>query len=208
MSESTLVAAQPIAQSIAQLEPMEPEQFFISRAIEDRAVFAEASKRLKIILDTGLVPDHIKTPAQAMTAIEMGASLGLGVFESLRTVQVVKGNPCLKAGALGSLIKRRFGPDAFQVVQCDEEACRIDVRQLGSDGEVKFLRVEFTQENAKQAGLWGRNQWAKYPVDMLYARAIARVQKRCFQHLGSGEVWVAELVQEHRKPRPKKLGDL
>ena len=190
------------------LATMEPERFHISRAILDGELFREASRRLGHILGTGLVPDHIKTPAQAMTAIEMGSSIGLGWLESLQSVQVVKGNPCLKAGALGSLIKRRFGPDAFQVVQCDEEACRIDVRQIGNDGKTVILRVEFTQEDAKRAGLWGRNQWAKYPVDMLYARAIARVQKRCFQHLGGGEIWVSELVEEHRKNGPKTLGDL
>lgn len=197
-----------IAKAEAQIGTLAPEQFFISNAIADRDVYAEAAKRLQIILGTGLVPDHIKTPAQAMTAIELGHSLGMSPLESLRSIQVVKGNPVLKAGALGSLIKKRFGPDAFQVVQCDEEACRIDVRQLDSDGKVSTLRVEFTQADAKKAGLWGKNQWAKYPVDMLYARAIARVQKRCFQHLGNGEVWVAELVQEFRKPAPKGLGDL
>lgn len=197
-----------IAKAEAQIGTLAPEQFFISNAIADRDVYAEAAKRLQIILGTGLVPDHIKTPAQAMTAIELGHSLGMSPLESLRSIQVVKGNPVLKAGALGSLIKKRFGPDAFQVVQCDEEACRIDVRQLDSDGKVSTLRVEFTQADAKKAGLWGKNQWAKYPVDMLYARAIARVQKRCFQHLGNGEVWVAELVQEFRKPQPKGLGDL
>jgi len=188
------------------LAKLEPEQFFISNAIQDGQVFQEASRRLGHILGTGLVPSHIKTPQQAMTAIEMGHSLGMGVLESLRSVQVVKGNPCLKAAAIGSLIKRRFGPDAFHVVQCDEEACRIDVRQLDGEGKVSTLRVEFTQADAKKAGLWGQNQWAKYPVDMLYARCIARVQKRCFQHLGAGEVWVAELVD--RKPAPKTLGDL
>lgn len=197
-----------IAKVEAQIGKLAPEQFFISNAIADRDVYAEASKRLKLILDTGLVPSHIKTPAQAMTAIELGHSLGMSPLESLRSIQVVQGNPVLKAGALGALIKRRFGPDAFQVVQCDEEACRIDVRQLGPDGKVCSLRVEFTQDDAKRAGLWGRNQWAKYPVDLLYARAIARVQKRCFQHLGSGDVWVAELVQEHRKPAPNGLGDI
>lgn len=197
-----------IAKAEAQFGKLAPEQFFISNAIADRHLYAEASKRLSLILDTGLVPSHIKTPAQAMTAIELGSSLGMSPLESLRSIQVVQGNPVLKAGALGALIKRRFGPDAFQVVQCDEEACRIDVRQLDSSGNVSLLRVEFTQEDAKRAGLWGRNQWAKYPVDLLYARAISRVQKRCFQHLGNGEVWVAELVEDHRKPAPKGLGDL
>ena len=192
----------------AQFGKLAPEQFFISNAIADRDLYAEAAKRLQIILKTGLAPSHIETPAQAMTAIELGHSLGMTPLESLRSIQVVQGNPVLKAGALGALIKRRFGPDAFQVVQCDEEACRIDVRQLDSSGGVSLLRVEFTQEDAKRAGLWGRNQWAKYPVDLLYARAISRVQKRCFQHLGGGEVWVAELVDDHRKPAPKGLGDL
>jgi hypothetical protein len=190
------------------IDKMAPEQFFISNAIADRGLFAEADRRLRIILQTGLIPDSIKTTAQAMTAIEFGHDLGMSVLESLRSIQVVKGNPVLKAATVGALIKKRFGTDAFSVAQCDEEACRIDVRQIDQDGQTVQLRVEFTQDDAKKAGLWGKNQWAKYPVDMLYARAISRVQKRCFQHLGSGEVWIAELVQKDSRPAPRSLGDI
>lgn len=198
--------SEAIAVVETELAGMKPQEFFISECIKSESAFKLAARRLSIIIETGLLPDNIKTPQQAMVAIEYGADMGMGLLESLRSVQVVKGHPCLKAGAIGSLIKKRFGADAFVVDRCDNTGCVIRVKQLDQGGEVQWAVVEFLEADAKAAGLFGSGMYKKYPADMYYARAISRVMKRHFQHLGTGEIWVAELVD--RKPLPTGLGDV
>lgn len=151
------------------------------------------------VLKTEALPQNIKSPLQAAVMAAHGAELGLSPLRSLSAIHMVKGKPCLKASEIAALIKERFGSDAYTVKRADAEACVI----VSRDG----LEVSFTQADAKAAGLTGGN-WQKYPADMLFARCITRVHKRCYPHLGP--VQVLELEQEYersRKAEPVKTLD-
>lgn len=177
----------------------------MSEALADPEAYRRADQQWRDIVGTGVLPAAIKSPMQAMAIIETGRSMGLGPWEALRSLQIVKGNPCFKAATLGGLIKKRYGDDCYAVIEASDTACRIKVRQKDPEtGGYLFPMVEFTAADAKRAGLG--NLHAKYPASMLFARAITRVEKRYLPIGGGSEVWVTELVQP--KAQPQTLADL
>ena len=62
----------------------------------------------------------------------------------------------------------------YRVKQCDDKACIIEWFESGA------LRGQagFTMAEALAAGLTGKDNWKKYPSDMLFARAISRGARR------------------------------
>jgi hypothetical protein len=88
-------------------------------------------------------------------------------------IHIIQGKPVLGANVIATLVKndRRYN---YQVKRCDNTACELvwfeDGKPAGSSG--------FTIEEAKAAGLTGKDNWAKYPSDMLFARAISRGARR------------------------------
>lgn len=181
-------------------------------AMADADAYKRATSQWQDVISSGWLPSHIKNPKQAMAIVEHGRSMGLDAWESIGALQLVQGNPTVKANKLRALIEKRH-PGKMAVIKSDSSACVIRVAQDDPvSGETIPVDVSFTIEDAREAGLTsGKNpNWKKYPADMLFARCITRVEKR-FLPIGSGAVWVAELVDDHAKQnakQPRTLGDL
>lgn len=157
------------------------------------------------ILQAGVLPDTIKNPLQAMQLVETGRTIGLDPWEALNSLQIVKGRPCLRAPMLAGLLAKRYGDDAFTVTRSDAEVCEIKIKKTDPEtGKPIFPVVRFTMEDAKRAGLSGPS-WTKWPADMLFARAITRVEKRHLPLFKGREVWVEEAVVIEK---PQTLGDI
>lgn len=107
--------------------------------------------------------------AQAFVRIQYGHEFGMSPMASLSQIHVVKGKPCLSAGAIASQIKKsqRYN---FRVTEHSDKLCRIDFFE---NDEMCGTSI-FTMDDAKRAGLLGSSNWAKYPKAMLFARAITQ----------------------------------
>jgi len=177
----------------------------MSEALSSPESYKRAQLQWSEIVATNVLPAAIKSPMQAMAIIETGRSMGLDTWESLRGLQMVQGTPCLKAAALGGLLRKRFGQDCYVVLRSDDEVCEIKVKVRDPEtGEFAYPMVRFSASDAKRAGLG--NLHNKYPASMLFARAITRVEKRYHPIGGGSEIWVQELVEP--KAAPTTLGEV
>ena len=115
----------------------------------------------------------VTSQAQAIVKVMAGAELGLPPFASMSGIHIIQGKPVLGANILATLVKNdpRYN---YQIKRCDNAACELtwfeDGKPVGSSS--------FTIEEAKAAGLTGKDNWTKYPSDMLFARAISRGARR------------------------------
>lgn len=110
---------------------------------------------------------------QAFAKLLFGRDLGLGATQALTDIHIVEGKPQLSANLQASLLREHpdydyraaFGKDA------DGPFCEIVVLKRGQE----VGRERFSWADAQQAGLVDRNKhtWAKYPRNMLFARAIS-----------------------------------
>jgi hypothetical protein len=121
---------------------------------------------------SGLFSD-IKSQAQAMVKVMAGAEIGLPPFAAMTGIHIVQGKPVLGANLIATLVKNDPRYD-YRVKRADNEACVLVWYESGHVvGESGF-----TLEEAKVAGLTGKDNWRKYTSDMLFARAISRGARR------------------------------
>jgi len=105
---------------------------------------------------------------KAIVKILAGREMGFGAFASMTGIAVIQGKPVIGANLIAAAIKRT-GKYNYRVIEHSETACKI---QFTENGEVCGVS-EFTMKDAQAAGLTGKDNWKKYPRNMLFARAIS-----------------------------------
>ena len=128
------------------------------------------------IANTDFVPAamHGKAPVVA-ACIMFGDELGIGPMQSLAKIDVIDGRPAPKAELARALVYAA-GHDMW-VEESTNTKCTIGGRRRGSD---KTMTVTWTMDDAKRAGLDGKQNWRKWPRAMLLARASAELARAAF----------------------------
>ena len=119
---------------------------------------------------SGLLPAaYRRNPANVLYAIEYGEMLGLSTMAALTGVHVIDGKPSASAGLISALV-RRAGHKLRIRGDAKSATCQI----VRSDDPGYTFEVTFTIDDAKAAGLTGKDVWKKYAASMLKARAITQ----------------------------------
>lgn len=160
-----------------------------------------AMELAKWIAESGLVPkDFSGQPKKICVAAAMGAKLGLDVFSSMAGIAVINGRPSLWGDVLRGIIlahpKCENIEETYEGAGDDLTAVCIITRK----GMTPYTAT-FSVEDAKTAGLWGRNVWANFSKDMLANRAFGRAARRRFADALSGisvaeEALDAEIIKD------------
>lgn len=140
--------------------------------------FNELQRAATALYQSGFFPD-VKSQAQAIVKVMAGAELGLPPFASMTGVHIIQGKPVLGANVLATLVKNDPRYD-YQIKQATNETCELEWFESGSVGKIdrKVGESSFTMKEAQGAGLTNKDNWKKYPSDMLFARAISRGARR------------------------------
>ena len=165
------------------------------RSLDDLLRFA------RMAVKSGFAPAGMDTEGAAL-AIQAGAEVaGLAPFSALQALVPVKGNLTWRTKAAAALIRNsgvcvpgtlRFG------VEGDGDTRRgFAVAQRV--GYAAPQRVEFSVEDAKRAGLWGKDNWRHYPDRMLQARALGHLATDLFSDVLGG-FHLADVAQDFEAP--------
>ena len=109
---------------------------------------------------------------EVYAALLTGLELGLGPMASMRHISVIDGKPALSA-AMQLALLRKAG-HRIEVVEQGPTRCAI----VGTLPDGTKLEVEYKIEEAAHAGLARKENWTKYPADMLWARCVSRYARR------------------------------
>lgn len=158
---------------------------------EARAVAIDLSKA------RGFIPDaFVDNPGAVLAVLMTGAELGIGPMEAMRGIHIMKGKPMLSADLMLRLALRAGVRHSWRVTTNTE--ARIDLSRAGHDA----FTMSFTIDDAKRAGLAGKDTWKSYPAAMLRARCIsAALRAYCPDVLGAG-VYVEGEIEEEQPARP------
>ena len=106
-----------------------------------------------------------KDASQAFVKVLAGREIGFPSFASMSGIHIIKGKPTLGANLMAAAIKRSTKYN-YKIKRLDDEACELIFFENGKEvGPSKF-----DLDDAKRAGT---QNLAKYPKNMLFARAIS-----------------------------------
>lgn len=134
--------------------------------------FDTVQRMSKAFVASGFFKDT-RDIAQAVVKIQAGQELGLPPFASMTGINIIQGKAVLGANVIATLIANdpRY---SYRVKVATDTECVIDFFELGQH----VGSTGFTMKEAGQAGLAGKDNWKKYPSDMLFARTISRGARR------------------------------
>lgn len=134
----------------------------------------------EVLVPTGFLPDHIKTPGQAAAIILTGRELGMQPMRALRSLTMVKGKVVENADSQLARFKSDGGRATF--THLDETKAVLVLRHPNGDEHTET----FTAEDAKRAGLLGNPSWQKFPKPMMRSRVITAGLKSVGWEGGAG----------------------
>lgn len=144
----------------------------MSNAITIYNQFDQLTKAASALVKSGYFQD-VKTEAQAIVKVMAGAELGLPPFSSMTGIHIIQGKPVLGSNLIATLVKNDPRYD-YHIKTSTNTECVIEWLEGG-----KVVGTsEFTMNEAKAANLTGKDNWNKYPSDMLFARALTRGARR------------------------------
>ena len=177
-----------------------------------KADMKEYREKLRFAFETGILPkryldlksnpDDPKAPCDkisenslnaAIAQISYGRSLGLSPKMALSKTMIVNGEMTVWGDALPSIVYMsglmEYKEETFDATTMTA-ICTVKRKDM-SRPEVRT----FSMEDAKIAGLWGKNVWAKYPKRMLQMRARTYALRDVFPEALAGMITTEEAYE-------------
>lgn len=143
----------------------------VERNLTDEQIRSKA----ELLLKSKFLPPAIQTIEQALAIIMTGHDFGLGLMESLRSINVIQGKPCLSAQLMLALCQRTGELEDMKVEETEKDKlqgvtkCVVTVKRKGKSPHI----YSFSMDDAKALKLDTKDNWIKQPKTMLRWRAIS-----------------------------------
>lgn len=131
---------------------------------------------------TEFVPAALRgRPEAIMATILAGVELGIDPMVSLRTIHIIEGRPTLAAEIQRALIRR----DGHRLWTSEYTSRKVTLHgvRIGQDDEHV---VTWEIADAERAGIASKQNWRRYPRQMLFARATSEIARLAFSDVTAG----------------------
>lgn len=152
----------------------------------------QAWSRAKLLVASGVLPRAVKTPAAAFAIMARGRELGLTMMQSFGAIHVIEGKPTLSADLMVALVKRGQKSKYFRVVESTNEKCTCETWRVD---DPEPTRLTYSLDDAKIAGLLGKDNWKHYPRAMLRARCKSELARMVYEEELMG-IYMPDEVEE------------
>ncbi len=178
------------------IEPVEPEMTALMVWAQDARQVASIAES---IAKTSFVPKAFAgKPAEVTAAILAGAEVGLQPLASLRSINVIQGQPALSALAMRGVVQAH-GHEIW-VEESSENKAVVCGRRAGLGKQTQ--RSEWTIDRARRLGLLGKDNWVKQPQAMLIARATAECCRLTAADALAGLAYAVEEIADQADEKP------
>ena len=179
-------------------------------SVEEMLAYAQ------ILIDSGLLPNSITEPEQAITIMQYGRDLGVKDMIALNSIHVIQGRPTLSHTMLGTLLKRRgvewIWDEDFVTIKDDKGN-----PETLADGTVnkrttihfywksksldRVMDATFSVTWAQMviAGYTEKDNWQRLPKEMMRARCITYAARAYFPEVLGGfytDVEIADTMDD------------
>lgn len=133
------------------------------------------------LIKSGFMPPAINTVEKAIAVAMAGKELGIGLMESMRSINIIQGKPCISPQLMLALANRMGQLEDIEF-DADDKRCVVTITRKGR----KPHREEFGIKEASGLGLIGRDNYKKQPAIMFRWRALAAALRVTFPDLVLG----------------------
>ena len=140
--------------------------------------YADMERMATVIAQPGLF--GVKNPVQALALMLVAQAEGLHPATAARDYHVIQGRPALKTDAMLA----RFQAASGRVQWHDYSDAVVSATFTHAAGG--SVKIEWTIDRAKTAGLTGKDVWKQYPRAMLRARVISEGIRTVYPGVLSG----------------------
>lgn len=130
----------------------------------------------KSVAGTGFLPQAIRTPEQAFAIALKARELGIPPMMGFGSIHIIQGKTEISAQTMNAMLRK--GGVSIEEVEVSREAVELVMRRPMPNGREDTVRSRFTIDDAKMAGLTGKDNWKKHAEEMLYARALSKGARR------------------------------
>ena len=140
----------------------------------------------------------IKTPEQGLALMSIAEAEGMHPAAAARDYHIIQGKPALKADAMMARFQQAGGKVEWKELS---DTCVSAVFSHSSGGKAT---ITWTLDMAKNAGFAGKDNWKKFPRQMLRSRVVSEGIRTVFPGVAVG-IYTPEEVQDFDdKPRQTK----
>lgn len=137
----------------------------------------------QVILDSGAIPGNLDTPQKLMTVVQTGKELGMPPMVAINNINVIKGRTVISSAMLAALLKQHgyeytYTKDFLQETDEDGDVritTELEIEWLSKLGtnRIKTANFSVTWAEMERAGYTEKQNWEKYPKNMMRARCMA-----------------------------------
>jgi len=170
------------------------------------ANLTEAIQFSDLLASSSIVPKAYQgKPQDILVCVQWGFELGLAPMQALQNIAVINGKPSVYGDAAMALVQASpVCEDVEEFFENEGSPNPVAVCIASRKGR-KPVTVRFSVEDAKRAGLWGKQgPWSAYPKRMMQMRARGFALRDAFPDVLKGMI-TAEEAQDYpdeAKPVP------
>lgn len=177
----------------------------LHRSPFDPSNIDEAMKLATTLAKSSLVPITFRgKDADVLLVIMCGRELGLSVVQSFRAFYVLNGKIAMYADAMIGVVVGKPVCKYFRLVESTDKQATYETVREGSPAPVKMT---YTFDQAKRAGLTGNQTYQKHTEAMLRARCASALARVVYPDLLAGIYDPSEL-EEVEAPKPETPQEL
>lgn len=142
---------------------------------------------------------------EIVAVVLAGHELGLKPMTSLKSIDVIQGQPALRAHAMRGIVLQQG--HEIELVESDDVHCVMRGRRKNAEN---WQTVVWDIPRAQRLGLLGKDQWKKQPKTMLIARATGEICRLIAADALHGMPYVSEELDGyvHGEVVPQKRAPL
>lgn len=155
-------------------------------------VMPSAYELAEKVARTEFVPGALRgKPDAIMACVLAGHEMGISPLKALQQIHVIDGRPSMSAELMRA-VAQAHGHEVWV-----EESTNTRVTVCGQRaGSNHVQKVTWTLDDASKAGLSGKQNWRKYPRQMLLARASAELVRMAFPDVLAGLSYAKEEIED------------
>ena len=174
------------------------------------ATITEAIQFSEMLASSQMVPRAYQgKPQDIMVCVQWGYEIGLAPMQALQNIAVINGKPSVYGDAAMALVQASpVCEDVEEYFEGEGTPNPVAVCVAKRKGR-KPVVSKFSVEDAKRAGLWGKQgPWQAYPKRMLAMRARGFALRDAFPDVLKGLITAEEAQDYPDEAKPKQVKDI